>query len=72
MLDDEGKFGNILANLYSEDHMSDIQNPTADKKVYRILHRSGLVDESKCPSCGYAPILETFNYCPMCTIKLGS
>lgn len=48
-------------------------NKTNDKVVYDLLKKSGLISgNDKCPECSYAPILDWFNYCPMCTIKLSS
>jgi len=41
--------------------------------MYDLLKKNKLVDsdldEHKCPKCAYAPILEWFNYCPMCVYK---
>jgi len=40
---------------------------TDEKMVHKLLKKSGLLsDDDKCPKCSYAPILNWFNYCPMC------
>ena len=41
---------------------------TTDRNIaYRLLKKSGLIyGNDKCPKCEYSPILDTFNYCPMC------
>ena len=46
--------------------MTEIRQPVIDKQVYNILLTSGVISEDKCPKCAYAPILNWFNYCPMC------
>jgi len=28
------------------------------------------LDRDECPECGYAPLLDSFNYCPMCVLVL--
>ena len=43
---------------------------TIDKKAYKLLQKSGLISEDKCPECEYAPILNWFTYCPMCKWKV--
>ena len=44
--------------------------PNTDKQVYEMLLNSKLISEDKCPKCDYAPILNWFNYCPMCTFEM--
>ena len=40
---------------------------TDEKLVYKLLKKSGLLPgNDKCPKWEYAPILNWFNYCPMC------
>jgi len=38
----------------------------SDKQAHTILVDSGLISDEKCIKCEYAPILDWFNYCPMC------
>jgi len=46
---------------------------TTDKNItYKLLKKSGLLsDNDKCPKCDYSPILNWFNYCPMCVHHLS-
>ena len=37
-----------------------------DLKAYTLLHEGGIVSDESCPKCKYAPILDSFNFCPMC------
>jgi len=46
--------------------MSESRQPLEDKQAYKLLRSSGLVSDEKCIKCGYTPILDWFNYCPMC------
>ena len=46
--------------------MQETKQPATDKQAYTILLGSGLISEDKCKRCGYAPILNWYNYCPMC------
>lgn len=44
---------------------------TTDRNIaYRLLKKSGLLSSKdsggNCPKCDYGPILNWFNYCPMC------
>jgi hypothetical protein len=41
-------------------------NATDENIAYKLLKKSGLISNDKCPKCEYAPILNWFNYCPMC------
>ena len=47
-------------------------HPVDEKIAYNLLEKSGLLsrDGNNCPKCDYAPILDKFNYCPMCRLKL--
>ena len=50
----------------NETHTSD------EKAVHKLLKKSGLLsDDDKCPKCDYSPILNWFNYCPMCVHRLS-
>ena len=45
---------------------------TDDKVVYDLLKKHGLLNfdlNGKCPKCSYNPILDWFNFCPMCKYK---
>ena len=45
--------------------MNETQTP--EKVAYELLKKSGLLSvNDKCPKCDYSPILDWFNYCPMC------
>jgi hypothetical protein len=46
--------------------MSEIEHISEDKQAYRILLDSGIISDEKCTKCAYSPILDWFNYCPMC------
>jgi hypothetical protein len=42
-------------------------NATDENIAYKLLKKGGLLSgHDKCPKCEYAPILNWFNYCPMC------
>ena len=45
-------------------------NTTDANIAYRLLKKSGLLsskgNDDNCPECDYGPILNWFNYCPMC------
>lgn len=41
-------------------------NPSEDKKAYTLLRNGGIVSDETCPKCNYAPMLNSFNFCPMC------
>ena len=40
--------------------------PSENKKVYTLLHDGGIVSDEAFPKCKYAPMLDSFNFCPMC------
>jgi len=43
------------------------ETQTNEKAVYELLKKNGLIEgNDKCPKCNYSPILDWFNYCPMC------
>ena len=45
--------------------MNETQTP--ENVAYELLKKSGLLSvNDKCPKCDYSPILDRFNYCPMC------
>ena len=50
--------------------MNETQTP--EKVAYELLKKSGLLSgNDKCPKCGYSPILDRFNYCPMCVHRFS-
>jgi len=50
--------------------MNETQTP--EKVAYELLKKSGLLSgNDKCPKCDYYPILDSFNYCPMCVHRFS-
>ena len=50
--------------------MNETQTP--ENVAYELLKKSGLLSgNDKCPKCDYYPILDSFNYCPMCTHRFS-
>ena len=53
-------------NLLKGEEMNETHT-TDEKLVYKLLKRNGLISgNDKCPKCDYSPVLDWFNYCPMC------
>ena len=66
VLDTYHRFGILLVTQLKGDVPMAEERPSESKKVYTLLRDKGLVSDESCPKCNYAPMMDSFNFCPMC------
>ena len=60
------RFGILLVTQLNGGVPMAEERPSETKKAYTLLHDGGIVFDESCPKCKYAPMLASFNFCPMC------
>ena len=56
------------SNEYAEDFCEQCREFTD----FECIECASPKEPAKCPQCKYTPILNWFNYCPMCVFSLGN